>query len=73
MVENNSRFSLSFSENKEIIKLNMESFQTIGNKQEIYNRGYNAGKEDGLNERKYETWTMTLSDGSTVNKEIALL
>ena len=38
-----------------------------------YGEGYSKGKADGLAQRTYETWTMTLADGSTVNKEIALL
>lgn len=42
-----------------------------------YDDGYEVGKSDGYNEglaqRQYETWTLTLADGSTVEKEIALL
>lgn len=42
-----------------------------------YNDGYEVGKSDGYNEglaqRQYETWTLTLEDGSTIEKEIALL
>lgn len=50
-----------------------------------FNRGYEQGKEDGIEEgkligyeeglaqRQYETWTLTLADGSIVEKEIALL
>lgn len=42
-----------------------------------FNRGYRQGKEDGFSEglaqRTFETWTLTLADGSTVEKEIALL
>jgi len=40
-------------------------------------KGYASGKQDGYNEglaaRNYETWTITLVDGSTVEKEVALL
>ena len=38
-----------------------------------YEDGYSKGKDDGLAQRQYETWTLTLADGSTVEKEIALL
>lgn len=39
----------------------------------IYNDGYDAGYKKGLQEREYETWTITLTDGSTIEKEVALL
>ena len=35
--------------------------------------GYEVGYAEGLAQRKYETWTLTLADGTTVEKEIALL
>ena len=38
-----------------------------------YNEGYNKGHTDGLAQRKYETWTFTLTDGTVVEKEVALL
>lgn len=50
-----------------------------------YERGYAAGKEDGhaegytkghtdgLAERKHETWVITLTDGTIIEKEVALL
>ena len=38
-----------------------------------YGEGFRKGKEEGLAQRQYETWTLTLADGSTVEKEIALL
>ena len=44
---------------------------------EAYENGYASGKQDGYNEglaaRTYEVWTITLVDGSTVEKEVALL
>lgn len=40
---------------------------------EGYELGYQKGEEVGLAQRTYETWTLTLADGSTVHKEIALL
>ena len=42
-------------------------------KAEGLEEGYDKGYVDGLAQRQYETWTMTLDDGSTVEKEIALL
>lgn len=40
---------------------------------EAYNDGYNKGHTDGLAQRQYEVWTITLVDGSIVEKEVALL
>ena len=42
-------------------------------KAEGLEEGYNKGYVDGLAQRTYEIWTMTLSDGTTVHKEVALL
>lgn len=35
--------------------------------------GYTDGYEDGLAARVYETWTITLTDGTVVEKEVALV
>ena len=35
--------------------------------------GYSSGYADGLAARTYETWTITLTDGTIVEKEVALL
>ena len=35
--------------------------------------GYKEGHDDGLAERTYETWTITLDDGTVIEKEVALL
>lgn len=35
--------------------------------------GYEKGYEAGLAERTYEIWTITLADGSAVEKKVALL
>lgn len=44
---------------------------------EAYERGisegYAKGHADGLAARTYETWTITLEDGTVVEKEVALL
>jgi GTP-binding protein EngB required for normal cell division len=39
------------------------------NEQKVFERGYT----DGLSARTYETWTITLIDGTIVEKEVALL
>ena len=38
-----------------------------------YTDGYEKGHTDGLAQREYEVWTITLVDGSIVEKEVALL
>ena len=38
-----------------------------------YNKGKTDGYSQGLAERQYEVWTITLTDGSIVEKEVALL
>lgn len=38
-----------------------------------YEEGYQKGYEEGLAKRTYETWTLTLADGSVIEKEVALL
>lgn len=35
--------------------------------------GYENGYDKGISERTYETWTITLTDGTIVEKEVALL
>ena len=35
--------------------------------------GYGKGYDEGLAARTYETWTITLVDGSVVEKEVSLL
>lgn len=35
--------------------------------------GYDRGYEEGLAARTYETWTITLTDGTVIEKEVALL
>ena len=38
-----------------------------------YGDGYTKGHADGLAERTYEIWTLTLVDGTVIEKEVALL
>lgn len=35
--------------------------------------GYQDGYEEGLTHRTYETWVITLMDGTVIEKEVALL
>lgn len=38
-----------------------------------YKMGFEQGYDEGLSKRTYEVWTITLVDGSMVEKEVALL
>lgn len=38
-----------------------------------YEMGLSEGYAKGLAERRYEIWTITLTDGTVVEKEVALL
>lgn len=38
-----------------------------------YAAGYEKGNVDGLAARTYETWKITLADGSVIEKDAALL
>ncbi len=44
---------------------------------QAYDKGYKSGAaegyEKGLDARTYETWTITLADGSVIEKEVAML
>lgn len=40
---------------------------------EGYSDGYTKGHTDGMAERQHEVWTITLVDGTVVEKEVALL
>ena len=51
-----------------------QSFKAkLGEVHDVSDGGYERGYEAGLAERQYETWTITLTDGTTVKKEVALL
>lgn len=38
-----------------------------------YAAGYEKGEQDGLSARQHETWTITLVDGTVIEKDVALL
>ena len=38
-----------------------------------YERGHADGVAEGLAARTYETWTITMVDGSVIEKDVALL
>jgi len=63
---------------KEIIKANTAElrslFEGISNlPKDRYDEGYSEGYDKGLSERQSEIWTVTLADGTVVEKEVALL
>lgn len=35
--------------------------------------GYENGYDKGLSERTHETWTITLTDGTVIEKDVAML
>ena len=65
---------------KEGYKVGEETGYTKGHN-DGYNKGFLNGLDDGydrgysvgLSERTYETWTITLVDGTVIDKEVALL
>ena len=62
-------------------KVNEIRLPLDGGFEEGFEQGYEKGNEDGyavgyaegLSARKYETWAITLIDGTVVEKEVALL
>ena len=74
---------VKFEESNQEIPVNFESVNNIsdGGYERGYDAGYSKGHTDGeqegyingLAERKYETWTITLVDGSVVEKKVALI
>ena len=66
--EKNQTFDTAFGE---LLKVSDGGFE-LG-----YEQGYNKGEQDGYNDglahRQYEIWTITLTDGTVVEKEVALL
>lgn len=74
---------MDFSENDQNIEMEFGEVNNIsdGGFERGYEAGYESGYSEGefngykqgLNERKYETWVITLMDGTIVEKEVALL
>lgn len=58
---------IEFIENTEELSVDM------GEVHHVSDGGYERGYAEGLAKREYETWTFTLADGSTVEKEVALI
>lgn len=77
------RLDVNFEESRQTFDANFGEIQTAGDGG--FERGYEAGyvkgnadgytkgHTDGLATRTYETWTITLVDGTIVEKEVALL
>ena len=66
--ELNTSFDADFSELYQLSNDRYEEGYDDGIKQ-----GYSDGYDKGLAARTHETWTITLVDGSVVEKEVALL
>lgn len=58
---------VKFSESNQSFSL------AFGEVQNLSDGGYERGYAEGLAARTHETWTLTLTDGSIVEKEVALL
>lgn len=61
------KLKVIFKEQNSTFKIN------FGNVIDTSDGGYVQGYNDGLAQRKYETWTFTLTDGTVIEKQIALL
>jgi hypothetical protein len=64
-------FETKFSETNQSFRPDFRQIQTASDGG--YERGYSAGYAEGLATRTYETWTITLTDGTVIEKEVALL
>lgn len=76
-------FKVKFTEQGGTFKAKFGAVQNVSDGG--YERGYAAGYEvgevdgrgkgyaEGLAARAYETWTITLTDGTVIEKEVALL
>ena len=61
------KLNVTFKENKQRLALN------FGEVHNVSDGGYERGYAAGLAKREYEVWTITLTDGSIIEKEVALL
>lgn len=76
-------FKVRFSENRQDFVANFEQTTIVseGGYEEGYQKGklegleegYGVGYDNGKAERTYEIWTITLTDGTVIEKEVALL
>lgn len=57
----------------EFEELNQELLVDMGEVYNVSDGGYERGYAEGLAKREYETWTITYTDGTTEEKEVALL
>lgn len=66
---------MDFHENELSFKLGFGEVVNIsdGGYEKGYAEGHEAGYTEGLNARSYEVWTITLTDGTIIEKEVALL
>ena len=70
--ESNQSFNPQFGEVHNISDGGFEKGYTAGYTQGEVD-GYAKGHSDGLTERQYEVWTITLVDGTIVEKDVALV
>ena len=66
--ESNQEFPISIGEFTDLAEGERKQAYYDG-----YKKGYGEGYADGLAARTYETWTITLADGTIIEKEVALL
>lgn len=66
--EKNQTFDTAFGELLKVSDGGFESGYSQG-----HAVGFEEGYQEGLAERQYEIWTITLTDGTVVEKEVALL
>lgn len=70
--EEDGSFDLEFEEFSVITDGGFEKGYQEGY-EEGANDGYQEGYDEGLSHRTYETWIVTLIDGTIVEKEVGLL
>ena len=74
--ENDQSFGLQFGEVQNISDGGFErgyAEGSVAGHKIGYAEGHTVGYYEGLDARTYETWTITYADGSTEEKEVALL
>lgn len=72
------RMSVTFAEMKQVCVTTFEEKQQViatdfGTVNNVSDDSYKRGYAEGLASRTYETWTLTLADGSVIEKEVAML